>query len=164
MDVGVPFRPAGRGGCKWREGPTRNLRYIETQHTDQPAKKRATLYCIHVFPLLNHRMWQQLIFKHVYIYIYICVCVCVRYCVQCYRAHYVIKVLILWSWQRRFLYLCLPHIYIRCLIGHYILFNVCCMLYCTRTWSRCTRCVHGLAMGPSLFTNVKAIGSWRRHN
>ena len=31
--------------------------------------------------------------------------------VQCYRAHYAIKVLLLWSWQRRLLPLCIRNIY-----------------------------------------------------
>jgi hypothetical protein len=67
---------------------SRNLQNIKYEDDDQSAKKRATPYHIHVLPLLNGRCWKQLIFKNV--------CICNMF-VQCYRAHYVIKVLILWS-------------------------------------------------------------------
>ena len=42
----------------------------------------------------------------------VCACVCARCLVQCYRAHYAGKALILWHSQRHFLRLC---IYIQCI-------------------------------------------------
>jgi hypothetical protein len=45
----------------------------EDKFANQPAKKRATHYRIHVLPLLNRRGWKQLvIYTYIYIYIYIC--------------------------------------------------------------------------------------------
>jgi hypothetical protein len=43
------------------------MQSIKEKQVDQPAKKRATPYRIHVLPLLNHRGWKQLILKHVYV-------------------------------------------------------------------------------------------------
>ena len=82
--------------------------------------------------------------------------------VPCYRLHYETKVLILWSWQRCLLHLCLPFIYIYihthtyiythththththsrriCITEHHI-------RICSHTGSHCTHCVHGLATG-----------------
>ena len=53
-----------------------------------------TPYHIHVLPLLNRS------FSKIYVRIY------ARCFVQCYRQYYTIKVLILWSLQRRFLRSC----------------------------------------------------------
>jgi len=59
-------------GFKWvqytrtnLEAPTRKLQNIKGKHVDQPAKKRATTYHIHVLPLLNYHGWKQLIFKNI---------------------------------------------------------------------------------------------------
>lgn len=40
---------------------TFNLQNIKDKPAAQPAKKRATPYCVHVVCLLNHRGWKQLI-------------------------------------------------------------------------------------------------------
>jgi hypothetical protein len=50
------------------EAPTTNLQNIEDKPADQPAKKRATPYRIHVLPLLNRRGWKQLIYKNICIH------------------------------------------------------------------------------------------------
>jgi hypothetical protein len=48
--------------------------------------------------------------------------VCARCFVQCYRAHYVVTVLILWSGQRRFLHICVRAVYVKAI---YRRINVC---------------------------------------
>ena len=73
---------------------SRNLQNIKDKLAHQPAKRRETPYHIHVLPLLNRRRWKQLLSN---------VCVPAGCCVQCCRAHYAIELLILWSWQMRFL-------------------------------------------------------------
>ena len=61
------------------------------------SSKPATPNRIHMLLLLYRCGWTQLIFRYV----------CLGRCfVQCYRANCLIKVLVLWSWQRRFLRLC----------------------------------------------------------
>ena len=77
-------------------------------------------------------------------------CIYARGFLQCYRLHYEIKVLILWSWQRCLIHLCLhythTHTHARahsrpiCIMEHYI-------HICTHTGSHCTLCVHGLTTG-----------------
>jgi len=47
------------------EAPTTNLQNIEDKPADQPAKKRATPYHIHVLCMLNCRGWKQLIYKNI---------------------------------------------------------------------------------------------------
>ena len=54
-----------------------------------PHKKLATPSHIHVLPVLIRRGSKVHIFKKFY--------VCAIYFVHCYRARYVVKVLILWS-------------------------------------------------------------------
>ena len=80
--------------------------------------------------------------------------------VQCYRAHYVTKVFILWSWQRCFLRLCIHTIdtvytirikhvhtvYTIYIKEHYIHIQMYVHTW-TGTGSRCTHCVRGLATG-----------------
>jgi hypothetical protein len=65
-----------------------------------PLKECNTISHTRVLPLLDCRGWKQVIFKKIDVY--------ARYSVQCYAAHYVIKVLILWSWKRHF-----SHLYIQ---------------------------------------------------
>ena len=91
-------RPVSQGVASECTAPTAhlsahtwNLQNIEDKRADQPAKKRATPYRIHVLCLLNRRGWKQLIYKK-----YLCT-PCTSYFVQCYGAHYVIKVSILCS-------------------------------------------------------------------
>jgi hypothetical protein len=79
----------------------RNLQNIKYRHDDQPAQKRAEPYRIHMLQLLNRHSSKKLMLKNV--------CICKMF-VQCCAAHYVIKLLILWSWQRRFLRLCIHNI------------------------------------------------------
>jgi hypothetical protein len=50
------------------EAATTNLQNIKDKPADQPAKKLATSYYIHVLRLLNGRGWKQLIFKNVCIH------------------------------------------------------------------------------------------------
>jgi len=50
------------------EAPAANLQNIENKPADQPAKKRATPYRIHVLCLLNRRGWKQLIYKNICIH------------------------------------------------------------------------------------------------
>ena len=50
------------------ETPTTNLQNIEEKLADQPAKKHATPYRIHVLCLLNRRGWKQLIDKNICIH------------------------------------------------------------------------------------------------
>jgi hypothetical protein len=77
----------------------------------------------------------------------------VKSIVQCYRAYYVIKVFILWSWQKHFLRLCKHNIYIYIcsmfIIEHYIHIQMYTWYahrcICTRTGS--THGVHGLVTG-----------------
>jgi hypothetical protein len=54
------------------DAPTRNLQNITDNHADQPSKRCVTLYRIHMLPLLNHRVWKQLIFKNVYVQEILC--------------------------------------------------------------------------------------------
>ena len=65
---------------------TLNLQNIEDKHADQPVETHATPYSIHVLPMLHRCGWKQLIFKNVY----------ARYFVECYKAHYVSKMLTVW--------------------------------------------------------------------
>ena len=61
----------------------RNLQNIKDKHADQPAKKkRATPYRTHVLPLVVNNSFSKM-------------CVCARCFVHCYRARYVIRVLIM---------------------------------------------------------------------
>jgi len=50
------------------EAPATNLQNIENTPADQPTKKRATPYRIHVLCLLNRRGWKQLIYKNMCIH------------------------------------------------------------------------------------------------
>ena len=76
------------------------------------------------------------------------------YFVRCYKAQYIIRVFILWSWQRRLLRLCICNIYSQYNTALYTYINVC---ICARTGIRCTYCVHVLATGlkanPGLSSN-----------
>jgi len=61
------------GQWEWGGGaPTMNLQNIKGKHTDQPAKTRATPYCIHMLPIVNCCGRKQLMFKNV--------CTCNMYC------------------------------------------------------------------------------------
>jgi hypothetical protein len=100
--------------------------------------------------------------------------VCARCFVQCYKANYAIKVLILGSWQRRVLRLCIHSTYTQCVYNRalYTYVNV-----CTYTASWCSQCVHGLTTGLAviphrycgrLFRQVtsyrRGAGSWIKHS
>jgi len=62
--VGGMHWPIARG-VTTLDAPTRNVQYIKGKHADQPTKKLATTYHIHVLPLLNQCGWKQVIFKNV---------------------------------------------------------------------------------------------------
>ena len=78
------------------------------------------------------------------------------YFLQCCRGHYVMKVLVLWSWKGRFLRLCIHNIYTQSIritehcipVPTYIYIYI--YIYiCKRTGNCCTHCIHGLATGLS---------------
>ena len=83
--------------------PARNLQNIKNKQADQPVKKQGhpmtPTCCLSWISVVG----PQLIFKNV--------CMCKMFCTMLYRRHYVIKVLILWSWQRHFLCLCIHNVY-----------------------------------------------------
>jgi len=49
------------------DAPTMNVYNTKDKHADQPPKKCAAPYCIHMLPLLNCHGRKQLIFKNVHI-------------------------------------------------------------------------------------------------
>ena len=126
-------------GCKARatifDAPTRNLQNIKHNHTDQPAKKTCgTLPHPPVVtaepPWLNTTHFQKR--KYVQNILY------------SVRLHCVVKVLILWSWKRRFSHLCILRVlytvYYSKAIRHietYVLYIVA-VRYCVRV------CAEGL--------------------
>jgi hypothetical protein len=65
----LPDRPVagdgGWGGASGCSAPTWNLENIKDKRVDQPAKKRASPYRIHMLLLLNHRTWKLLVFENV---------------------------------------------------------------------------------------------------
>jgi hypothetical protein len=75
--------------------------------------------------------------------------------VQCSRVHCVVNVLILQSWQRSFLCLCIHNIYTPYMTNRalYTYINVCTYIHCTG--SRCNHCAYGLISN----TKTKAAGS-----
>lgn len=78
------------------------MQNINEKRADQPFKNvrhpTATPCCLHWTGKVGNNS-----FSKAYVY--------ARCFVQCYMAHYVIKLLISWSWQRRFLRLCVHKIY-----------------------------------------------------
>jgi hypothetical protein len=86
----------------------------------------STCYVCRTFMIWNY------LFSKMYAY--------ARCYVPCYGAHYVIKVPILGSWQLQ-----LHTLYVYKSIRYITYINVC--THHTRTGSRCTLCVHGLATG-----------------
>jgi hypothetical protein len=94
------------GGASGYNVPTRNLQNIKHKHPDQPIKKCDTL--LHPCVASVEPPWLETIhFKKINIY------------AQCflkyYKAHYAITVLILWSWQKWSLRLCMYNIYTQCM-------------------------------------------------
>ena len=84
--------------------------------------------------------------------------------VHCCRAHYVIKMLIFRSWQKRFLRLCIHNIYSQCMYNRalHTYINICTYPTCTGTETSCSRCVSGLATGTFSFTDqfARTLGPW----
>jgi hypothetical protein len=80
---------------------TRHMQNIKYKPADQPAKKCVTPYRIHSLPLLNAVVGNNS-FSKLYAH--------AGCFVRCCRGRYIIEVLILWSWQRRFLRLCIHNI------------------------------------------------------
>ena len=70
------------------EAPTTNLQNVKHKRADQLAKERATPCRIHVLPLLNPPRWKKANFQK-------CSNAYTRCFAQCYRARFVVKVLIL---------------------------------------------------------------------
>jgi hypothetical protein len=69
--------PAGQGRASGCNALTTNLdlasRYLQNikgKQTDLPAKQLATLYRVHVSPLMNRSGWKEIILKKVYVYTY----------------------------------------------------------------------------------------------
>jgi hypothetical protein len=107
----------------------------QTNMLSSPLKSLTT-YGTHVLPLFNCHGWKKNLFSQLYVH--------VRCFLQCWTAHYVIKALILWSWQRCFLCLCTYHIHSICIIKNY----QCIQVYvhiCTCNGCCCTHCIHGRA-------------------
>ena len=58
--------------------------------------------------------------------------------VQCYRAHYVIEVLILWSWQMLFLCLCIHNVYTDYIYEHTALYSTYTLPHCKPLHQLCS--------------------------
>lgn len=75
--------------------------------------------------------------------------ICKMFCVYCCRAHYVIKMFIFRSWQKRFLRLRVHNIYSQCMYNGalHTYINICTDPTCTCTETRCSHYFCGLATG-----------------
>ena len=135
----IPRTLGVASGCSARvtnmAAPTSRLQHIKHKPADQPAIKHAkTMPHLRVAsaepPWLDKTHFEKK--THIL----------ARCFVRYYRTHYVIKVLILWFSQRRFLRLCIDKRYNKALHTY---INVC--RYVSPQWKHCTNCVHGLATG-----------------
>jgi hypothetical protein len=61
-----------------RGAPSRNLQNMTEEHADQPSKKSATPYRIHMLPLLNRHGGLNLVVKNV--------CICKMLCAMLWSA------------------------------------------------------------------------------
>jgi hypothetical protein len=139
-------------------------RISKHQNADQPAKKvrrrTASNCCLCWIAMFGNSLMSKM-------------CLCGRCFVQCYRAYYVIKLLILWSLGRHFSCSCTyinTHTYIYtyvCMYMEYRYHGVLCkyIKLCTYTNPRVSRtinCLCGLAteMSDFLFTIISQIKSF----
>jgi hypothetical protein len=140
--------------CKQMLQQNRLLAQTQMQYADQPAKN-----VVHLTVSMCCLCWTAVVQNHKFSKM----CVYARGFVQGCRAHYVIQLLILWSWQRPFLHVCIHNTLIHSIfiIVHYMhmqtyvntYVNICKYIYiyiyiyiCTHTGNHCTQCVLGLAM------------------
>jgi hypothetical protein len=82
---------------------------------------------------------------------------------QSYRAHYIMKVLILWSWQKHVLCLCMNCVCVCVLVEHYIHTNIHIHIH---TGSCCTHCDHGqaTALGPCYGFHLQFTSVYNHHD
>ena len=112
--------------------PTQNMRCLTFFHYNNGYSKAPKCYVIRI------------------LFVFLKICVYARRFVQCCWAHFVIKLFILWSWQRLFyvysyvIYLQLIYMYV---IENYTVYNKRMYVCASQNWSPCRRCFHNLAMG-----------------